>query len=38
LSLFVDTGVWSLAFRRDAPSAAKERRELIRAIEAARSS
>jgi len=34
LSLFVDTSVWSLAFRRDAPAAAKERRELVRAIEA----
>jgi len=34
LSLFVDTSVWSLAFRRDAPVAANERRELVRAIEA----
>jgi len=34
LSLFVDTSVWSLAFRRDAPAAASECRELIRAIEA----
>jgi predicted nucleic acid-binding protein len=34
LSLFVDTSVWSLAFRRDAPSAASEVRELVRAIEA----
>jgi predicted nucleic acid-binding protein len=34
LSLFVDTSVWSLAFRRDAPSAAPEVRELVRAIEA----
>ena len=34
MSLFVDTSVWSLAFRRDAPAAAKEGRELVRAIEA----
>jgi len=34
LSLFVDTSVWSLAFRRDAPAPANERRELVRAIEA----
>jgi predicted nucleic acid-binding protein len=34
LSLFVDTSVWSLAFRRDAPALAKEVRELVRAIEA----
>jgi predicted nucleic acid-binding protein len=34
LSLFVDTSVWSLAFRRDAPSTAPEIRELVRAIEA----
>ena len=34
LSLFVDTSVWSLAFRRDAPVAASEPRELVRAIEA----
>jgi predicted nucleic acid-binding protein len=34
LSLFVDTSVWSLAFRRDAPGLASERRELVRAIEA----
>jgi predicted nucleic acid-binding protein len=34
LSLFVDTSVWSLAFRRDAPSPAPEVRELMRAIEA----
>jgi predicted nucleic acid-binding protein len=34
LSLFVDTSVWSLAFRRDAPAAAPEVRELVRAIEA----
>ena len=34
LSLFVDTSVWSLAFRRDAPAVVKEVRELVRAIEA----
>jgi len=34
LTLFVDTSVWSLALRRDAPSPAGEVRELIRAIEA----
>ena len=34
MSLFVDTSVWSLAFRRDAPSSANEPRELVRAIEA----
>ena len=34
MSLFVDTSVWSLAFRRDAPSPAPEVRELVRAIEA----
>jgi predicted nucleic acid-binding protein len=34
LSLFVDTSVWSLAFRRDMPSPASEPRELVRAIEA----
>jgi len=34
LSLFVDTSVWSPAFRREAPAAANERRELVRAIEA----
>jgi predicted nucleic acid-binding protein len=34
LSLLVDTSVWSLAFRRDAPSPAPEVRELVRAIEA----
>ena len=33
MSLFVDTSVWSLAFRRDAPHAAKHVRELVRAIE-----
>jgi predicted nucleic acid-binding protein len=34
LSLFVDTSVWSLAFRRDTPVLANEPRELARAIEA----
>jgi len=34
LTLLVDTSVWSLAFRRDAPPAAPEVRELARAIEA----
>ncbi len=34
MSHFVDTSVWSLAFRRDAPAAANECRELVRAIEA----
>jgi predicted nucleic acid-binding protein len=34
LSLFVDTSIWSLAFRRDAPALVKEVRELVRAIEA----
>ena len=34
MSLLVDTGVWSLAFRRDAPASASERGELVRAIEA----
>jgi predicted nucleic acid-binding protein len=34
LTVFVDTSVWSLVFRRDAPAAARERGELIRAIEA----
>jgi hypothetical protein len=33
LSLFVDTSVWSLALRRDAPSDAPQRRALVRAIE-----
>jgi predicted nucleic acid-binding protein len=33
LSRFVDTSVWSLAFRRDAPVSTNESRELIRAIE-----
>ena len=34
MSLFVDTSVWSLAFRRDAPSSEPEVQELIRAIAA----
>jgi predicted nucleic acid-binding protein len=34
LSLFVDTSVWSLAFRRNNPGFATEARELVRAIEA----
>jgi predicted nucleic acid-binding protein len=34
LSLFVDTSVWSLAFRRDAPSPGPQPRELARAIDA----
>jgi predicted nucleic acid-binding protein len=34
LSLFVDTSVWSLTFRRDAPERGPEVRALIRAIEA----
>ena len=34
MSLFVDTSVWSLAFRRDVPSPLPETRELARAIEA----
>jgi len=34
LSLFVDTSVWSLAFRRDAPTGAAEVAELRRALEA----
>ena len=33
MSLFVDTSVWSLALRRDAPAAVPEVRELVRAIE-----
>jgi predicted nucleic acid-binding protein len=33
LSLFVDTSVWSLALRRDAPSSAVQVRALVRAIE-----
>lgn len=34
MSLFVDTSVWSLAFRRDPPAAAPEVTALVRAIEA----
>jgi predicted nucleic acid-binding protein len=34
LSLFVDTSVWSLALRRDAPAAAPEVHGLVRALEA----
>ena len=34
MSLFVETSVWSLAFRRDAPALTKEVRELVRALEA----
>ena len=34
MSLFVDTSVWSLALRRDPPSASIEGRALIRALEA----
>jgi predicted nucleic acid-binding protein len=34
LSLCLDPSVWSLAFGRDAPAAANERLELVRAIEA----
>jgi predicted nucleic acid-binding protein len=34
LSIFVDTSVWSLAFRRNSPSSAMEVRALIRVIEA----
>jgi predicted nucleic acid-binding protein len=33
LSLFVDTSVWSLAFRRDAPSQSDHVRELVRALQ-----
>lgn len=33
LTLFVDTSVWSLAFRRDTAPATPEVRELLRAIE-----
>lgn len=33
MSLFVDTSVWSLAFRRDEPTAAVEVQALVRAIE-----
>jgi predicted nucleic acid-binding protein len=34
LTLFVDTSVWSLAFRRDHPGATHEVGELLRALEA----
>jgi predicted nucleic acid-binding protein len=34
LSLFVDTSVWSLALRRNAPPATPETRALVRALEA----
>jgi predicted nucleic acid-binding protein len=34
LSLFVDTSVWSLALRRDAPAATPEVLALVRSIEA----
>ena len=33
MSVFVDTSVWSLAFRRDAPSSAPEVEALMRAIQ-----
>ena len=33
MSVFVDTSVWSLAFRRDSPSSASEVRALTRVIE-----
>ena len=33
MSLFVDTSVWSLAFRRQPPSTGPQTRELVRAIE-----
>jgi predicted nucleic acid-binding protein len=33
LSLFVDTSVWSLAFRRDVPAAAPEVDALVRALD-----
>jgi predicted nucleic acid-binding protein len=33
MSLFVDTSVWSLAFRRDLPSQSAEVRELIHAFQ-----
>ena len=32
MSLFVDTSVWSLAFRRDMPASSKQARELVRAL------
>ena len=34
MSLFVDTSVWSLAFRRDAPAASAPVRALARALDA----
>ena len=34
MSIFVDTSVWSLAFRRDSPSSAAEVRALVQSIEA----
>jgi hypothetical protein len=34
LTLFVDTSVWSLALRRDAPLASEPVRDLVRALEA----
>jgi len=37
MMLFVDTSVWSLAFRRDAPSVAPEVRELRKVLEAGES-
>jgi len=37
VSLFVDTSIWSLAFRRDVPPTAPEVRMLIQAIEAGES-
>jgi hypothetical protein len=33
LSVFVDTSVWSLAFRRDSPASTREVRALLQAIE-----
>ena len=37
MSLFVDTSVWSLAWRRDSPSSAPEVSELERALKASES-
>lgn len=34
MTLFVDTSVWSLAFRRDTPAGAREVQELLRALSA----
>lgn len=34
MTLFVDTSVWSLALRRDAPLASEPVRDLVRALEA----